>query len=205
MEAWEAAGIYPNHPLLVSSDTLLQFVTPVDASNSATITLTNKGLHPLTIQEFNVGDTLNYELVNPPALPLELNGLDHVQLEIKFTPAAQGIHPDTIVITGTDSGDFNQVIYLSGEGISFPTGLPASSIDAGLIIYPNPVNNLLTIETHISDTYYIEILTLGGQPVLLEEMRGTTAKLDLSPFRRGVYFIHIRSAELVATRKIIKL
>ena len=74
-----------------------------------------------------------------------------------------------------------------------------------LQIYPNPTNDLLTIETDQFDHYSINITTLNGQQILIGAMEGTSHQIDLSPFQGGVYFITIRSKDFVSTRKIIKL
>ena len=74
-----------------------------------------------------------------------------------------------------------------------------------LSVYPNPTNNLITIETVISDLYNIDITSLNGQLILSKEMEGTSHQFDLSSFREGVYFITIMSKNFVTTRKIVKL
>ncbi|MFH0758177.1 MAG: T9SS type A sorting domain-containing protein [Bacteroidota bacterium] len=74
-----------------------------------------------------------------------------------------------------------------------------------LVIYPNPTNTLLTIETEYPDHYSINITTLNGQQILSGEMEGTSYQIDLSPFPKGIYFITIRSQDFVTIRKIIKL
>ena len=71
-------------------------------------------------------------------------------------------------------------------------------------IYPNPTNTFLTIVTGISDMYNIELKSLNGQQIFTGEMDGTTHQIDLSSFKKGVYFITIRSKDFVTTRKIIK-
>ena len=77
--------------------------------------------------------------------------------------------------------------------------------ESGIFINPNPTNSLLTIEAEYSDHYVIEITSLNGKLILSEEMEGTTHQLDLSSFQKGVYFITIRSDEILTTKKIIKL
>ena len=77
--------------------------------------------------------------------------------------------------------------------------------DRSLKIYPNPTNNLLSIETEYSDHYSIDIILLNGQEVFKGEMEGNFYQIDLSSFQKGVYFITLRSRNIVSTRKIIKL
>ena len=74
-----------------------------------------------------------------------------------------------------------------------------------LIIYPNPTDDLLTIETKQPDYYTIEITSLNGQLLLTDEIEGSSQQIDLSSFQKGVYLITIRSEDFVTTKKIIKL
>jgi hypothetical protein len=71
--------------------------------------------------------------------------------------------------------------------------------------YPNPVTDLLTIETGISDRYDIDITNLNGQLVFRKNIEKPTHKINLSSFQKGVYFITIRSKDFVTTSKIIKM
>ena len=69
-------------------------------------------------------------------------------------------------------------------------------------VYPNPTNDLLTIETESPDHYMIEITSLNGKQILMGEMEGTIHQIDLSYLQKGVYIITIRSKDFVTTRKI---
>jgi predicted MPP superfamily phosphohydrolase len=71
-------------------------------------------------------------------------------------------------------------------------------------IYPNPTNDLLTIETDKPDHYSIEIHSLNGQLIYSTRMDGPTHQIDLSSFEKGLYFITVRSRDYVRTEKIIK-
>ena len=67
--------------------------------------------------------------------------------------------------------------FLVEKSIAFWSELasPISAISAynNCIFYPNPTNDLLTIETDYPDHYSIEITSLNGQQILIEEMDGT--------------------------------
>jgi hypothetical protein len=104
---------------------------------------------------------------------------------------------------GRDSTGYitgQEVFRLQGSTVGFDN----KSTDQ-FKLYPNPTDNLLTIETEVSDHYSIEITSLNGQQILIGEMEGTSHQIDLSSFQKGVYFITIRSKDFVTTRKIIKL
>ena len=72
-------------------------------------------------------------------------------------------------------------------------------------IYPNPVKNLLSIETDIADQLSIEIITLGGQFIYRRTMDGNRTQIDLSAYGPGIYIVTVRSNEFVKREKIIKL
>ncbi|UCH15339.1 MAG: T9SS type A sorting domain-containing protein [Bacteroidales bacterium] len=81
----------------------------------------------------------------------------------------------------------------------------SNRIDDLMEIFPNPTTNILIIKTNILGQYSVEINSLNGQLILSREIEGSYHQLDLSSFRKGVYFITIRSKDFVTTRKIIKL
>jgi len=71
-------------------------------------------------------------------------------------------------------------------------------------IYPNPVNNHLTIETTDPEYKIIKIISLNGQLLYSTQIEEPTFQIDLSSFQKGVYFITVRSRDQVWTEKIIK-
>ena len=77
--------------------------------------------------------------------------------------------------------------------------------EAEFLVFPNPVDDMLTIRSAQPRHMIVEIASPGGQLISIQEIEGTTLQLDLSPFQKGVYFITIRSRDLVTTKKIIKL
>ncbi|MFC2081077.1 T9SS type A sorting domain-containing protein [Bacteroidota bacterium] len=74
-----------------------------------------------------------------------------------------------------------------------------------LNIYPNPTNNLLSIETDNSESLTIEIHSLNGKLFYRTKGEGPSFQIDLSSFQKGLYFITVSSRDYVRTEKIIKL
>ena len=122
-------------------------------------------------------DLSHWCVENIPALPLSF--ADGCPLQPEFYPVWRTC-PSAVII---DENDYAELFNL----------------------YPIPVNSLITIETDYLGHHLVEITSLNGQPLFSQEMDGPTHQLDLSPFRKGVYFITIRSKDFVTTRKIIKL
>lgn len=76
---------------------------------------------------------------------------------------------------------------------------------SNFIIYPNPVNDILSVETNIQGQHIIELYLLGGQLIFSTKMKGPILQINLSTFRKGVYLIRVRSRDQVWTEKIARL
>jgi len=74
-----------------------------------------------------------------------------------------------------------------------------------LMIYPNPTSDILTIETTSFGPHSIQLHSLNGQEIFTGSFIGSLHEIDLSSFKKGIYFLHIRSDNLTATRKVVKL
>ena len=95
-------------------------------------------------------------------------------------------------------------VYFTENCTGCSTGIeetPPSEVS----VYPNPANEYITIRSAHPDYMSVEITSSAGLLISRKEMDGTTLQLDLSSFRKGVYFITIRSTDLLTTRKIVKL
>ena len=101
----------------------------------------------------------------------------------------------------TDDGDVD--IYFTENCQGCFTGIEENP-EAEVLVFPNPVDDMLTIRSTQPRHMILEITSPGGQLISIQEMEGTTLQLDLSSFQKGVYFITIRSKDLVTTKKIIK-
>jgi hypothetical protein len=84
-------------------------------------------------------------------------------------------------------------------------GSTDARILTGLSIYPNPVQEVLTIATNRSEQCTIDLTTLSGQLLCRTKMEGPSIQINLSSFQNGLYFITIRSRDYVRTQKIVKM
>ena len=70
-------------------------------------------------------------------------------------------------------------------------------------LFPNPVQNYLTISTLNSDYQSVEILDLSGK--VLAVRNENTTNIDFSEFESGIYFVKINWMDTSMNYKIIKL
>ena len=95
-------------------------------------------------------------------------------------------------------------VYFTENCTGCATGMEAF-LYSEISIYPNPVYDFITIRSVHPEHRSVEITSSAGQLISSKEMDGTTLQLDLSSFGKGVYFITIRSRDVLTTRKIVKL
>ena len=69
-----------------------------------------------------------------------------------------------------------------------------------IVVYPNPVRNILYI-SGVSGDITVEVYTLLGQRVMTTS---NTNEIDLSRFDKGVYLIKISAENTTTTRRIVK-
>jgi hypothetical protein len=74
----------------------------------------------------------------------------------------------------------------------------------GTSFYPNPVSDILTIETDQTTELSVKITSLNGQVIEDRNFTGNLHQIDLSSVQKGVYIITVRSADFITTKKIVK-
>jgi hypothetical protein len=71
------------------------------------------------------------------------------------------------------------------------------------IIYPNPTEGILTIESNTSDCF-VTILSIDGKPKFHKRLNGGVNSFDLSSLSKGIYIIKIENSKGSIIRRLIK-
>lgn len=98
------------------------------------------------------------------------------------------------------------------QSVSFCTGINSFAVngDLQLNIYPNPTNEILTIELDastalsITKNYKIEIVNIFGEVVLNQIASANNLSLNINNFKSGIYFIQLKINNSTVRKKIIK-
>lgn len=83
-------------------------------------------------------------------------------------------------------------------------GIDDLSNDLDLILYPNPVEDVLYIKTPHSTEHCIEVYNVFGQIVHYFLASERETKVDLSSSPNGIYIVSVTAGENKAARRIIK-
>jgi hypothetical protein len=106
---------------------------------------------------------------------------------------------DNIAIEGDTTPVTPQPIVIDHTGISSVT-----SSNGEYVMYPNPSNDELFINSKSNDTKQIIILNITGQTVLQFNENSKQIKLDVSSLTKGIYFVRVIENNAVSTMKLIK-
>lgn len=81
-----------------------------------------------------------------------------------------------------------------------------SLIDRRFVITPNPVKDILTINTEGDEEYRIVIKDISGRAVMENHVSGGHRILDLAKLQAGIYFLNVlNEGNICYTEKVIKL
>jgi hypothetical protein len=122
-------------------------------------------------------------------------------ISAQFTPPADGDY--NIVIRVTSLG--NQGLFYLDHIMVQEVGVMGVDDNAltGLSLYPNPVNDILTVN-YKNEIESVEVYGSTGQLVMAEKPNTLEANINVSGLSSGVYFLNITSEGHTKRTKILK-
>ncbi len=180
-------------------------ISSLDVSNNESLSglvCSNNDLPSLDVSQNLVLKSLDCSGNELDSLDLSINS-KLINLNLSYMPTLTKVcvwesFPEGVTVDTT--GSPNLVFSTACAG----TGIERHHLSE-ISIYPNPANDLITIELGAGGWFSIEIVSLSGQLLYSDKMEGLSHELDLSSFQHGVYFITVRSKKFMRTEKIIKL
>jgi uncharacterized repeat protein (TIGR01451 family) len=153
-----------------------------------------------------VGNTLNWKFdgVNlPPSTPAS-STIGHGYIIFQIKPTAGYVVGDIIPNIAKIYFDFNPAIVTDPCTTQFVSTLSINDFDANqLSVYPNPVQNNLTI-TNIATIDSVSVFSVLGREVMNQKVNALQAELNTSGLTNGVYFVKVTSEGKEKTVKVIK-
>ncbi len=118
--------------------------------------------------------------------------------------------------TEADKGDVTIDVTVSDEAGNTATKQAVITVmgssgiidleESGVSFFPNPVQDLLTIETGKFSQLQVKVTSLNGEVLISTSLNGeNSSQMDLSSLQKGIYFITFSSGETMTIRKIVKL
>jgi ERCC4-related helicase len=86
------------------------------------------------------------------------------------------------------------------ENVILPTGIAKGTVAATVLVYPNPAQNELFIQSN-SPVEQVDIYTLSDMNV--RDVYNITGKIDISKLPEGIYLLRVYINSTPQTTKII--
>ncbi len=103
--------------------------------------------------------------------------------------------------------DFNSVVMTNNVAntIGIPAGIATMSNVANVEVYPNPVNDELTIKADNGSYTTMTITNTMGQQLMKQALNTTQTKVNVKTLPSGIYYITLRGDSGVKVQKFEKL
>lgn len=84
------------------------------------------------------------------------------------------------------------------------TGLSENDLKESFLVYPNPVSNLIYLDTHLfgNSQYEVSIIDVNGKILLIVK---NLKEIDISELSSGIYFLQVIVGDKRLTKQIVKL
>lgn len=127
----------------------------------------------------------------------EVSNKRTVKLEIsEFCPESYKI---PVIITISSQG---QEIRTDTINIELSVGINNARTST-IYIYPNPVNDILTIKALNSREAKLEIYNIAGIIVYRKDLRSSQETIDMSLYPEGIYLVKVNQGDAVKVEKIV--
>ena len=88
---------------------------------------------------------------------------------------------------------------------SILTNITEESIEKGVVVYPNPAEDIVTISLdELDESTKITIYNGLGVKAYDENLVTTKTNLDLSTYAKGVYILQVEQGDKVITKRFVK-
>jgi len=183
-----------------------EFVTVVDELESkldeTTVSMIAAS-HPYSLTRQNNKLTWLFDNIQlPPSVPNSTEG--HGYLVFKIKPKPGYVLGDIISNLSKIYFDFNPPIITNVCSTEFVAALNTPIFDFNTItLSPNPVKDILTIYSK-SAMQNIEIYSVLGQLIMSKSIEDKNAKINISNFNKGLYFVKIKTENATQSFKFMK-
>ncbi len=172
----------------------------------------NDGGYLFTLSEYN-NSILTYDTKIFKADSLFNSGcLPNTTLSFTTTDVTPLMHVNTLSMVASPLyiDVIDTVTFGSGRGcVILPECNGFVEVDESkaneneFLIYPNPANSFIDIETEFKN-YSISVFDNMGKLILKEETNQNEIRIDISSFSTGIYFIQLQSNHKLVSKKFIK-
>ncbi|MDI9341146.1 MAG: T9SS type A sorting domain-containing protein [Sediminibacterium sp.] len=120
----------------------------------------------------------------------------------QFNPATAGVGTHTIGFTSTNGSTGCSYTAVQTVTVSTCAGLPETSTNSAIMLYPNPSNSFVHIENAAGNIRMLKIYNILGCEVMKVQPDAEKVSIDVRNFPGGNYLIEISTHHKTERRKI---
>ncbi|MCF6365841.1 MAG: endonuclease [Bacteroidales bacterium] len=193
------------------------FCTPVDAANlnvtcgqaQSEISWSNSSCYDEVIIVVN-----DASITGTPAGTYVANSTDYTDVaNPDFPGGGKVVYNGTVspqTITGLTNGtNYYFKTFVNSFGLwstgteTTCTTVNVEQTNSTFKLYPNPVNDLLTVENSFNGIYLIELIDVTGKSVFKSISESNYFQLNVNSYPKGLYLIKISSSDIIYRQKVI--
>jgi Secretion system C-terminal sorting domain len=159
------------------------------------------------IKDFTVVKWTFDDINLPDSTSNEKGSHGFIKYRIKNDTKKMGLTVDSILNKAAIYFDFNSPIITNQARTLFnPRVATVELKDLGLNVFPNPVSNVLTINStqKIEQELTIDVVNTNGQVLIHKILRGQNPQINVQELSAGLYFLKIKTSEGIGIVKIFK-
>jgi hypothetical protein len=111
-------------------------------------------------------------------------------------------------VTGIKNFIRTRIAWLDNQWFStncvYPTNVHNSINENEVMLYPIPTPNMVNIDLKIKESVIINLLSIEGKKLMTMNSSSSKNTIDLSSYKKGIYFIEIKCNDQVLIKKVIK-
>jgi hypothetical protein len=170
--------------ILVSRDTVDMRFETQDLVFS--VSVLNTGNQSVSFSNFAISNTLHFHFENTQNDTILLPG-QGLEIEIAVNPQANTAVTEKLTFSTDIPGMTNQEVVLLGEWQT--VSIPERPVNVPFAIYPNPTENLVTVEWENQSDFHVFIYDQVGKLVMQSRMNSMQT-LDVRTLSPGIYHVH---------------
>ena len=188
----------PVHNLYVSRDTI-DMRNKVD-STLFTTTIVNQGNEAITLTNFSISNTTNFDFEYAQSDRLLLPG-EGYEIEIRVIPTIVSGVSETLSIETDIPAMPNVEIALLGEWSTLNTEDLAGN--ANVKVFPNPSTGEVSLIWENHDKYVVTVFGLKGEKLFSQSMTSGVNSVDLKDLPAGMYLVEFSNKQEVRRTSLV--
>jgi hypothetical protein len=99
----------------------------------------------------------------------------------------------------------SQADYIVYKGGTPHSGISSYPSDKNISVYPNPANDIITIENNaLTNNQTMSIYDTRGQLLMQQPVSQAKTNIDISLFSKGIYFLKVENESGITVKKFMK-